>query len=689
MDDTVPAITRKRGRPKGGKARGQNTKSRRLRVAKKAIECNKTIAEVVAEPTENYDELGLPDQFHHVNTVVAPEVETPIIEVETTNIEDDESDSEIENGDEDWEDVDDGEPVDGFVEFVEERNEPLFQNDIIQRLAIGFMFYKKFGAPENHQEWRLQKIRPQIRKAFDLPPGARIDHILNDVVACKKAGVAYTGTRKIGPYTGKQPTLDTDSNEAQIVADCLESGFSLSLTQWMINQHRKESGEDSLTQSPIRHLMKRLKPSVRKVKKQAQGSTDPTSKWARARLGFNTQVLIRFGKLPEEEFEKIRQKNDGTLPAWFDPEKMKPLKPQQVAWWDETHRKCIIGGQRAGATHYVRFPRTPDGKLDLEAGKYDDTEVAWVNVKYEKEVRLCLGCGIKEEADGTTVGVCAKPFCYSGKLLVLLKDGGTTFEVYVNLFCYVGKLLVSLKDDRRNVAAEIARVKSLSHPGPWLAETREDGKVYEQDKTSRLKGVGAKSEEKLTMNGITTIAALRDMTPEKSKEISDAAREVRISESQLAKFKDLAKDAEPGDPPQKIDYRKFDNPYKERYGEEEWEEKIRATSQMSPYVCVTKMIEHIVAESAKMFKGTKFEDSWVFYHDALSLMTAKETVQWMKEKGYHERWLLPVNGLHSDDPDLKAYLETIPGSGPENMPWDLSLNKDAHEDTNRHVVLTH
>ncbi len=347
---------------------------------------------------------------------------------ETSNIApntlvEDESDSEIEHGDEDQDEVINAGDADGLVEFIEERNEPVFQADIIQRLAIGYMFFKKFGAPENHQEWRDKKIRPQIRKAFDMPSGARIDHILNDVIACKKAGIAYTGTRKIGPSTGRQPALATDSIEAQIVADCLESGFSISLTQWMVNQHRKETGEESLTQSPIRHLMKRLKPSVRKVKKQAQGSTDPTSKWARARLGFNTQFLIRFGKLPEEEFEKIRQRNGGTLPAWFDPDKMRPLKPQQVAWWDETHRKCIIGGQRAGATHYVRFPRTPEGKLNLKSGKYDESEVAWVNVKYEKEVRLCLGCGIYEKADGTTVGVCAKPFCYSGKLLISLKDG--------------------------------------------------------------------------------------------------------------------------------------------------------------------------------------------------------------------------------------------------------------------------
>jgi hypothetical protein len=181
-----------------------------------------------------------------------------------------------------------------------------------------------------------------------------IDHLLNNVVACKMAGIAYTGTRKIGPNTGKKPTLATYSIEAHIVADCLESELSLPPTQWMVNQHHKETEEDSLTQSPIRNLLKRLNPAIRKVEKQSQGSANPTSKFARARLGFTTQVFIRFSKLPKEEFEKIWQRNGGgTLPAWFDPDKMIPLKPQQVAWWDKTHRTCIIGGQQAGATHYV------------------------------------------------------------------------------------------------------------------------------------------------------------------------------------------------------------------------------------------------------------------------------------------------------------------------------------------------
>jgi hypothetical protein len=244
----------------------------------------------VAEPTEDYDMLNSSDRSASYNTGVTTEDET-------SNIVEDESDSEIEHyGDEDKDedDADAAENIDDLAEFVEERNEPLFETDIVQILAIGYMFFKKFGAVHNHQEWRDTNICPQIRKAFNLSKNYRIDHILSDVVACKKAGITYAETRKIGAHTtmGKPPILATDSIKAQIIADCLESGWSLSLSQWMVNQHRKEAQEESLTQAPIRHLMKRLKPVVRKVKKHAQGSNNPTSKWARARVNFNTQVLI-------------------------------------------------------------------------------------------------------------------------------------------------------------------------------------------------------------------------------------------------------------------------------------------------------------------------------------------------------------------------------------------------------------
>jgi hypothetical protein len=38
-----------------------------------------------------------------------------------------------------------------------------------------------------------------------------------------------------------------------------------------------------------------------------------------------------------------------------------------------------------------------------------------------------------------------------------------------------------------------------------------------------------------------------------------------------------------------------------------------------------------------MFKGANREQDWLFYHDALSLLTAHKTVAWMKEKGYYKQ----------------------------------------------------
>ena len=102
------------------------------------------------------------------------------------------------------------------------------------------------------------------------------------------------------------------------------------------------------------------------------------------------------------------------------------------------------------------------------------------------------------------------------------------------------------------------------------------------------------------------------------------------------------------------------------------------------------MIEHIVLESAKLFKGTTHESDWVFYHDALNLLTATSTIEWMKEtydndgKSYYDRWIHPMGGLNSGtDYDGRPV-----GNSPEMMPWDASLNKDVDDCVARHVAMT-
>ena len=126
MDDTTVPSTKNRCRPKGGRGRG---KSRGLVVKKcKGIDHNKKQAVDVAEPSINCNELRM-------SQVNAEDEETSNIAPNTLVVED-ESDSEIEHGDEDQDEVINAGDAEGLVEFLEERNEPVFQADIIQRYAL-------------------------------------------------------------------------------------------------------------------------------------------------------------------------------------------------------------------------------------------------------------------------------------------------------------------------------------------------------------------------------------------------------------------------------------------------------------------------------------------------------------------------------------------------------------------------
>ena len=49
-------------------------------------------------------------------------------------------------------------------------------------------------------------------------------------------------------------------------------------------------------------------------------------------------------------------------------------------------------------------------------------------------------------------------------------------------------------------------------------------------------------------------------------------------------------------------------------------------------------------------KASVHEDDLFIVHDALVLMTAKETIKWMKGKNCFNHWLLLMNGLQDGTP---------------------------------------
>jgi hypothetical protein len=213
---------------------------------------------------------------------------------------------------------------------------------------------------------------------------------------------------------GRKAIIDLDSIEAQLIADCMESNMSLCTTLLVVNKHQMEMEEPSFTIHPIQRTVKALKPKYQRVGKTSQRSKDPAAPWPRARVNWCKQILIRMGRRPSEPGLDH-----------FDKSKMPTLTPEQIGWWDETQRKCVIGGMAKNSTgddvrNCVKFPRDINGNIDLVNGTYSEEHNSELKVKFEQEIRLCLGCAVVEKGNEVR-GVRLLSFDYSGKTILTIK----------------------------------------------------------------------------------------------------------------------------------------------------------------------------------------------------------------------------------------------------------------------------
>ena len=83
---------------------------------------------------------------------------------------------------------------------------------------------------------------------------------------------------------------------------------------------------------------------------------------------------------------------------------------------------------------------------------------------------------------------------------------------------------------------------------------------------------------------------------------------------------------------------------------------------MSKLCCITNIIRFMMKKAENLMKGSVHEDALFIVHDALMLMTAKETIKWMKKKNCLHRWLLPMNGLQNRTPYAGRHIGNCWGS---------------------------
>ena len=101
-------------------------------------------------------------------------------------------------------------------------------------------------------------------------------------------------------------------------------------------------------------------------------------------------------------------------------------------------------------------------------------------------------------------------------------------------------------------------------------------------------------------------------------------------------------------------------------------DKLKSSTEMSKFCCITDLISFMINKVGKPMKGSVHEDDFFFVHNALVLMTEKETINWTRQNGYLHQWLIPLNGLQDGTPYAGCYF----GNSPNFTPLDNSLNRD-------------
>lgn len=607
-------ISRKRPKKKGAKSK-RNTKQAR----KQAATASSSSAPIDLDLEEDDDA-----EFH--------------------DSEEDEDAEFHDASDEDDEDYDDFHDAASFHDVVSEEQ---------RRVSIAVAYIDVFDAAPEELWNGVDGTISGIQEHLKIPRGSRdvIVRVLEDVVQCHKLGVEYTPARKAG-CGGDNKLILLGSLEEQIVADNMESGLGLTQTTRLVNVYRREEGLLDVGRSAVHSAYLRLEPVVTQILDAKQGSYDVHSAWAKARLMFVLQLLVRLGQMTGLAAWLCALQvlvPSALMPAYFELSIIGALTIYQIAFWDETHKEQQMGGNGNGTRIQVRFKRSADGKLDPN-GELAERKTK-LKAKYTQETRLSLGCAMVQR-DGVDVGLRALAFNYSHQWVILIWEWNA------------------------KISAEISRVRALPvDGGPWVVGKRKDGELWEGDTLDRVVKCGPATAAKLAAVGIFTVKDLCATTEE------------RLAGVNVAILRANAACALPGSFPSArvVDHKLADNPYESLYGAS-WRDEIAKTTNLIGFVCITALITHIVIESAKLFVGTVHEHDWVFYHDALSQLTSQETLDWMKSQTYCGRtyfdlWVKPLAGLNAGT----VYAHRPPGNGPELMPWDTSLNKDVDDEVGRHV----
>ena len=236
---------------------------------------------------------------------------------------------------------------------------------------------------------------------------------------------------------------------------------------------------------------------------------------------------------------------------------------------------------------------------------------------------------------------------------VVEKKDGMLEGKRLPMYTYTGKKIIGMTKYKEGHETAIERAKKSTSERTWVKKRSKrpvGHELYANDPVSLIPKIGKTRQKELDRCGISTIYDCVNH-PERMDHLTSEKELIKNAvKNGLAN-----KNVNPGSCPDeisKIDHRKSDNPYESKYGDD-WQMKIDRTPTMKLVRPVSEMIFHMARETSNALKGSKYEGKPLFYHDALSQLTEKQTIEWMEEtefegKKLSELWLKPVLGCNDE-----------------------------------------
>jgi hypothetical protein len=425
-----------------------------------------------------------------------------------------------------------------------------------RRWAIYTVFYSCYDGIDK-EFWAEKQVIVGIMNRLGIPRGSRnsVEKVLDNIVLARLEDRMYDPNCNLR-FRGRRSAIVEGTPEEILLLNCQENEQSITQTTCLMNEIRASAYPpvEALSWSTVASYI-RNSPFIDKTKRAYQkcGSTDPDSLWAKARVQlctqFYKQLLLGVRQDPFSD-----QYGHDILPMELEGEAVDiPINLHAIAWWDEHHKKCILGPMCKRETRIYQddngVPTKPEvgGVLLKKKNK--------TSTKFCQEARGCFGVALRRTEDGYE-GAKAAPFNYTGRWVI------------------------GVKKYRQHCNEEMRRVKPLK--GQW---------------------------------------------------------------------------GQPGEG------------YPERYpAPQDYMQFVCATVNMK-YCCVTDMMDHVVAESAKIYANTPEANSFMIFHDGLSAWWEKEAQEHMTELGFQDRQLVSIGSTNRGT----YYQGRLVGNSPE-----LCRGLDAH-----------